>query len=146
MTIRPPLGEMLSSWNVIGGSSSRRMEDGEFDMAVGRLQGIHQRSTASFSLVPDDDDGNDGSFENLMDDTLAKISKAANLNPIGNQMVWNTENQCKLIGCLPASGTQVLILVKCNPKTGVGEIIVCCDNTMALNTIMELLKGSVVSA
>jgi len=143
MTIRPPLGEMLSSWNVIGGGSSRRMNDGEFDMAVGRLQGIHQRSTASFSLVPDDD-GNDGSFENQMDDTLVKISKAANLNPIGNQMVWNIENQYKLMGRLPASGTQVLILVKCNPKTGVGEIIVCCDNTMALNTIMELLKGSVV--
>jgi len=59
MSIRPPLGEMLGSWNGMAGGSGGP-EVMEFDEALERLQGIHQRSTASFSLVSGGNNGGGG--------------------------------------------------------------------------------------
>jgi len=129
MMICPPLGEMLKPCDMISS---------DFDVAVNKLKGIHQRSVAPLSLIPDVG----GTIEEKFKDLPAKIIKAANLTPINNRLSWNG-NQCNFVGCLPSSQLVVFVVLECNPQTGAGEITVCCDSAMALNALLELLKKAV---
>ena len=52
-------------------------------------------------------------------------------------------NYSRFVGILPASGEDVLVQVKCEKKTGAGVMTICCDSTMALNSLLAFLKKAV---
>jgi len=126
--IRPPLGEMLRPCRV--GSD-------DFKGLFERMHGIHQRTTASISLTP----AAGTTMREYWNVLPLQIQKHANLTPVG-QSGWK-ENTCRFGGRLPANGGIILISISCSPKTGSGDIIVCCDDIMAANSLLDLLKRAV---
>jgi AP-3 complex subunit beta len=118
--IRPTLGEFMDSSKVT-------MSQSEFDSKVADLHGIHQRITSTFSLSPMNDDV----YTNLPKTILQHL----NLKQIGT---WPGKG-C-FVGVLPASEQYVYVVVKCDPVTGSGDLIVCGNNAMASNSILNLLK------
>lgn len=44
------------------------------------------------------------------------------------------------MGTLPSSGQEVYVTVSCDSVTGYGDLIVCSNDAMAANSIMNLLK------
>ena len=50
---------------------------------------------------------------------------------------------CRFIGSLPASGKDVLVQIKCDRKTGAGEVTICCDSAMALSSLLAFLKSAI---
>jgi len=132
IAIRPPLGEMLVPC---------KMSRDEFNAFVEKMQGIHQRSVHSFSLQ------NNVRGKTILDqyDSLPDvINKHANLAPVGDKKGWSNDDDCLMLCAeLPLSGLLVCVKVKCSIRTKTGEILICCDSTMALNSIMEILKHAV---
>ncbi|KAL3816100.1 hypothetical protein ACHAXA_004525 [Cyclostephanos tholiformis] len=118
--VRPTLGELLCD------ESTKSMSQFDFDSRMSKLQGI-QRISSTFTLSPISDDW----FKNLP----SMVLKHLNLNLIGN---WTGKGA--FVAALPASGQEVYILVKCDPVTGSGEMIVCSNDAMAANSITNLLK------
>lgn len=51
---------------------------------------------------------------------------------------WN-EKQYRLVGGLPASSEVVFVMFQ-QEGNGKGKLIVCCDNALATNSILETLK------
>jgi hypothetical protein len=41
---------------------------------------------------------------------------------------------------LPSSGQEVYITLTCDQKSGNGQILVCCNDAMAANSILNLMK------
>jgi hypothetical protein len=53
------------------------------------------------------------------------------------------EQCCRFIGHLPASGMDVLVVVRYSQEKGSGEIVVHCDSPVALNCILVSIKNAV---
>mmetsp|Transcript_3818 Transcript_3818/g.8588 ORF Transcript_3818/g.8588 Transcript_3818/m.8588 type:complete len:1466 (-) Transcript_3818:133-4530(-) len=130
--IRPPLAETTLLY---------RMKRPEFDAAVTRLQGITQRTVSSFALKAT----SGKSIQQLHADLPNTIVKNANLYPIDKKLGWKADNSCDFAGRLPASETPIFVTTKADPDTGVGSVVVHCDNLMAANAFADFLKRSVVA-
>jgi hypothetical protein len=50
------------------------------------------------------------------------------------------KNSCNFSGSLPESGKEVLVKIHCDDSNGKGELTICCDNAMSLNSLLALLK------
>lgn len=110
-----------------------KMSLSEFELASQKLQGIHQRLTAKFALSPD-------TVHSWKEELAKKIRKVAQIS-----FVKDSSDTCiKFVGTLPSSRLEVLvtIIVKSDAK---GEIIVCCDDALALNSIIKRLKTAVIT-
>jgi len=123
--IRPPLAELL-----VGS----KMKSSDFDEAMQKLHGIHQRAVSKF-----DSSSIEGEVSEFYDDLPVKILKASNLTMVGKKK-WSN-GVCRFVGCLPASNKEVLVRIQCDKKTGSGEVTICCDNAMALSSLLAFLKG-----
>lgn len=130
--IRPPLAEA---------SLPHRMKRADFDAAASRLQGITQRTVSSFTLEA----ANGKSIQQLHADLPTTVVKNANLYRIDKELGWKADNSCDFAGMLPASNTPIFVIVKADPVTGAGSVIVLCDNLMAANAFADFLKRAVVA-
>lgn len=114
-----------------------KMDKDEFVHTVEKMQGIYQRAVYSFSLERN-------SLSEQRKTLLANLKQYANLTEVGTKKGWSSnEEVCRLVAKLPLSGLHVCVQIKFCDKTDTGEMRVCCDSTMALNSIMELLKHAV---
>lgn len=127
--IRTPLAELLV------GKEKTSISD--FSQSMQKLHGIHQRALCSIDLT-----SSGGSVSSRYDELPAKILKSSNLSLVGDKE-WNN-NVSRFIGLLPACDKEVLIEINCNRNTGVGEITICCDSAMALNSLLGFLKRAVL--
>lgn len=120
--LRPTLGDLLVCPNLPPSVT-------EFDAAMNRLQGF-QRVTATFQ----------SSSPSHLDTIPNAILKSAALTPVGKTKWQN--NQLRFIGGLPGSNELVWVRLDWDPtkNNNSGTIAVCCDNAMAVNSIMAIVK------
>jgi hypothetical protein len=122
--VRPSLGQLL------GPCKRSRVE---FDSGISKLLGFN-RVESLFQV-------SDRSFL-----TVGWIRKHANLTPVeDNGGQEDLVNGLRLIGSLPASGDPVFVILTC-ADTGSGTITVCCEQALAVNGIMNLLKKAIAEA
>ena len=115
--IKPSLGDLLLPCH--------RSVD-EFDKAIVTMQGF-QRVESTFPS-PDD----------VRSELPSRIIKTVALTPV-KTLKWK-DDQIRLAGLLPASLNPVLVLIKCPKDSKEGKIIVCCDQAVAVNAIMNVLR------
>lgn len=144
--VRPTLGELLDD------ESTKNMSRSDFDSKMLRLQGI-QRISSTFSLSPMSEER----FINLPITVLQYMNVVStkfycSLSPsfsilllnslfyLFQNLIGNWTGKGTFVGTLPASGQEVYIVVKCDPITGSGDMIVCSTDAMAANSITNLLK------
>jgi len=120
--VRPTLGELLKD------ETPKTTTQTDFDTAASRLQGI-QCISMTFTLPMN----NDSDFKNLPRTILQHL----NLKQIGE---WTKKGKGSFVGTLPSSGQEVYVTVSCDSLTGYGDLIVCSNDAMAANSIMNLLK------
>jgi len=130
--LRLPLGELLKPCF---------LSESDFTAAFSRFHGLHQKAQSSFDLSLDTVD----STKTRISDVPKKIIKHAKLRLIGDESNWSRDSTIKLAGMLPESEYQVLVVVEINPNTGIGKIVVCCEDTMTLNALMSLLKKAITA-
>jgi len=123
--VRPTLGELLNE------EETKNMSQSDFDAAILGLQGI-QRISSTFTVSPMNDDN----FKNLPTTILQYL----NLKQIGT---WSGKGS--FVGTLPSSGQEVYVVVKCDSVTGYGDVIVCSNDAIAANSIMNCLKQALAS-
>jgi len=123
LDVRPPLAELLQP---------AKISKSEFDGYLQRLQGFH-RMMLGFPLV-----GGAGSLEALPN----KLLKKAALTALNKDKKWK-DNKFHFAGQLPVAGDKVLVVVTVDDFHR-GELLVCCDNVMATNSIMDVLKQPLV--
>ena len=129
--IRPPLAELLLE--------SKIMSIVDFDESMQKMHGIHQQAMSKFELSP----SSKGSSISLMHEKLpVKILKASTLVLVGNKK-WKN-NCCRFVGALPASGKDVLVRIRCDKNSGAGELAICCDSAIALNSLLAFLKKAIL--
>lgn len=122
--LKPTLGDLLISPQLPPSVS-------EFDTAMNRLQGF-QRVTATFL----------SSSSNHLDAIPKIILKSAALTPVGKAQWQN--HQLRFIGGLPGSNELVWVRLDSDVSNqNSGTIIVCCDNAMAVNSIMAILRHAI---
>ncbi len=121
--IHTPLAELL-----VG----NEMSISDFDESMQKLHGIHQHAISKFELSLSSQ-----KYEELP----SKILKASTLTLVGNKK-WKN-NCCRFVGTLPASGKDVLVRIRCDENSGAGELAICCDSAMALNSLLAFLKKAI---
>lgn len=126
--IRPSLGENLLPC---------RMNQSQFEAALGRLKRMAQPTVASFSLASS---SSGRSIRQLHEALPTVIVKEAQLSPIDKSMKWKPNGSCDFVALLPASQAQVLVTLSADLETGSGKIVVLCDDMMASNAIAGQLK------
>ena len=119
LDVRPPLGELLQRV---------KMPKSEFDGAMQRLQGFN-RVTSSFTCT-----GGEKGRASLPE----KMIKKAALTALNKDMKWK-DNKFHFAGQLQVSGDKVFVVVTVDDFSR-GELLVCCDNALAVNSILDLLK------
>ncbi len=117
MELKPSLGDLLTP--------QKAMSVSDFDASMNRLQGF-QRVTSTFQ-------------SSHLESVPQTIVKSAALTLIGKKLVWEG-NSLRLLGGLPASNDLVWVRLDCDPNNGSGTIMVCCDNALAVNSILAILK------
>jgi hypothetical protein len=115
---KPSLGDLLRP---------HKMKTAEFDSTMQTMQGF-QRVVSNFHT---------GDLVGLP----ASLVKVIALSSVG-KLAWK-DNKLRLIGGLPVSTDLVLVLIQCDSSGGSGTITVCCDNAVAVNTIMNTLKRAI---
>jgi AP-3 complex subunit beta len=123
LDVRPPLGELLQPV---------KMSKNEFEGYIQRLQGFN-RVSSSFKLT---------GGENARIDLPKKLLKKAALTALNKDMKWK-DNKFHFSGQLPMSDDKVFVVVTVDDFSR-GELLVCCDNAMATNSILDLLKKALV--
>ena len=119
--LKPTLGDLLVSPQLPPSVN-------EFDAAMNRLQGF-QRVTATFHS------------SNL--EAIPKIIlQNAAVIPVGKSKWQN--NQLRFLGGLPGSNELVWVKLEGDPTTNKGTLVVCCENAMAVNSIMAILRHALV--
>ena len=117
--IKPSLGQLLLPCH-------RTVS--QFDNELKRLQGFQRvESTLSLPLTPQ-----------TLNNT---IFAAARLSLV--EQGWSN-NMLRLVGTLPASHDPVYVLVQ-QPTDGSYKFIVCSDNALAANSLMNVLKKKIAS-
>ena len=133
MEIRPPLAETAVPY---------RLKREAFEAEASRLQGITQRTVASFVLKP--------TVGQTMQQVHAmlpgSIAKNTSLYPIDKKLGWKADNSCDFAGKLPASAAPIFVTIKADPSSGSGSVVVLCDNLMAANAMADCLKKALASA
>ncbi|CAB9508168.1 AP-3 complex subunit beta-1 [Seminavis robusta] len=119
--VRPPLVHLMQSC---------QRSDSDFGSGMAKLQGFN-RVDASFSLA-------NPSFL-----TTHWILKHASFTPVS--MSDKLKEGLRFVGCLPASGDPVFVLVACS-ESGVGKLTVCCEQALAVNGITNSLKKAIAEA
>ena len=98
----------------------------EFDSTMQRMQGFG-RVASSFQT-------------NDVQGIPKSIMKHAALTPVGGLLAWK-DNKLRLIAQLPASDDLVLVLLQCENSSG--NITVCCDHAVAVNSILNVVKRAI---
>lgn len=112
--IKPPLAEMLQK------SSISSIES--FQAITKSLSGTYQHSKSDIQIA-----NKDAVIENIL--------SSSNISLVHR---W-VHNKCRFSGKLPASGNDVLLEISCIDG-GDGEIIVFCDNAMAVNSLLVYFR------
>ena len=142
---RPTLGELLSD------EAPRDMSQSDFDTKTSGLHGI-QRTSSPFTLSPTNADNFDSLprtvlqhlnlvSESTVDDSIVLVLMLIYISIIYPQKSigkW-TGKGC-FVGTLPSSGQEVYVTITCDKKTGNGNVHVCCNDAMAANSLLNLLK------
>lgn len=110
-----------------------KMTSTEFDSASHKLQGIHQRMSSKLSCVDDQ------TWKTLP----SKVCKVAQLSLVKD----DKNKRCfKFVGVLPSSNLDVLVSIIAGSGEKDGELVVCCDDAIASNSILEKLKAIMINA
>ena len=122
--IKPTLGDMLLPFQ----PSSRTT--GQFDDEVKGLQGFHRVACTIGvkNTTPQDND--------LQERTILKAAALTSLSNEGGVL--------RLMGVLPASGDLIYVRVNRADDTKI-QVIVCSENALAANSLMNILKKSIQS-
>lgn len=123
LDVRPPLGELLQP---------AKMSKSDFEASIQRLQGFN-RVTSSFKLT-----GGDKAREDLPE----KMMKKAALTALNKDLKWK-DNKFHFSGQLPVSIDKVFVVLTVDDFSR-GELLVCCENAMATNSILDLLKKAMI--
>lgn len=123
LDIRPPLGELLQRV---------KLSKSEFEASMQRLQGFN-RVTSSFTCT-----GGEHGRASLIE----KILKRAALTALNKDMKWK-DNKFHFAGQLPVSVDKVFVVVTVDDFSR-GELLVCCDNALAINSLLDLVKKALV--
>lgn len=123
---RPNLGQLLLP--------CKRTET-EFNTGISKLQGFN-RITSKFTI------------SDPSKITASWIQKRVFVNPIitkgdnnNNNSLLNSEGGLRMVGSLPESGDPVFVHMKCTEAgSNDGTITVCCEQALAVNGIMNILK------
>jgi hypothetical protein len=116
--LKPSLGDLLRP---------HKIKAAEFDSTMQSMQGF-QRVVSTFKAG------------NLAALPAAVIQEVA-LTPVG-ELEWK-DNKLRLVGVLPASTDLVLVMIQCESSSSTGNITVCCENAMAVNSITNALKQAI---
>ena len=111
--VKPSLGELLLP-------PKKTMSVSDFDGTLTRMQGFN-RVESSFT-----------SSKNILQ-IMEALQQDSCLKPVGNAK----DNKLRLVGLLPANDDLVLV------KIDSGKFAVCCDNVVAINSILSLVKRAV---
>ena len=124
---KPPIVELLRPI---------QMKSDEFETAVKGLHGF-QRMTASFDMPTEED-------------SLHKIPtlvlQCSSMVPVDKNAEWAKDKRFRLVGGLPASTEKVYAILEQPKKSSGGQkgkIVVCCDNALATNSVLDSLKKAV---
>ena len=112
---------------ILTNSKQHKIKTAEFDSTLQTMQGF-QRVVSNFHT---------DNFLRLP----ASLVKVVALTPVG-KLAWK-DNKLRLVGGLPVSTDLVLVLIQCDSSSGAGTITVCCDNAVAVNSIMNTLKRAI---
>jgi len=112
--IKLPLAEMVQRSSITDIKS--------FEKEVKRLSGTYQKSRLTV-LIKDKDQ---------VIDTILSSSTISLVHR------WD-ENACRFAGKLPVSSLDLLLKISCSPD-GSGEIIVYCDDAMAVNSLLVFFR------
>jgi len=119
---KPSLGELLQPPN-------KAMSVKEYDVALARMQGfqrVESPYTSSKSMA-----------------SIGKsLMKQSSFRPIGGAEI-DANKSLRMIGLLPVGKEPVM--VKFEPSSNGGKIIVCCDHVVVINSILSLVKRAVSS-
>jgi len=118
--IKPPLGELL--W-----LPEKNISVDEFDRTMTRMQGFQRVESSYTTSLP-------------MTSVVDSLLKHSSLKTIGSAN-FSSDKKLRLMGMLPANNEPVL--VKLEATQGGGKIAVCCDNVVAINIILNLVKRAI---
>lgn len=120
MELKPSLGDLLKPLKVT---------KTEFDSKMQRMQGfqrvVSKFQTSNLSTLP------------------PSLLKAVALTSVG-KLTWK-ENKLRLAGMLPANTDPVFVLFQCDEAGGSGNVTVCCESAVAVNSIMNALKRAIAN-
>ena len=118
LDLRPPLVELVLP--IVFNPSI-------FDDTMNRLVGF-QRVVSSFVVSV-------SQIEQLDSVLLKHVA----LRPLDAADSWIVARRLRLVGQLPASVDKVFVLLDC-AENGSGRLIVCCDNAIAANSVIDSLR------
>jgi len=118
--IKPPLGELLRP-------PEKNISVDEFDRTMTRMQGFQRVESSYTTSLP-------------MASVVESLLKHSSLKTIGSAN-FSSDKKLRLMGMLPANNDSVL--VKLEATQGGGTIAVCCDNVVAINIILSLVKRAI---
>jgi len=119
---KPSLGELLRP-------SRETLSVQEFDAGMSRMQGFQRVESRYTTSLP-------------ITSVPIAVSKSSSLQPIADGK-FSSDNTLRLMGLLPANDQLVMVKLEAN-KAG-GKITVCCDHVVAINSVLNLVKRSVIS-
>ncbi len=141
-----------------------------FDVAMQRLQGF-QRVSTNISLpgttgaeIANDNGDDNHAKERILRAILAHaalvpvVVESAAISPWtkywsnnnngsdGGTATTTMSSQLRLVASLPASGDPVFVLVTTTttPSSTSVQLTVCCDNALAVNSLVDVLKRAIV--
>ncbi|MGK3743971.1 MAG: hypothetical protein ACI8RD_007093 [Bacillariaceae sp.] len=120
--IKPPLGELLLPLE-------KNISVEEFDTTMSRMQGFQRVESSYTSPLP-----TTSVLKSLLKHSSLETISVGNANLLA-------EKKLRLIGLLPANN--VPVLVKIESTQSAGKITVCCDDVVAINNILSLVKRAI---
>jgi len=127
--IKPNLGDLLMPCKLLS------IED--FDSAVGVLHGFQR--VESTVPVPD---------ATTRSELPKKLVRGMALWPVGGGRAdWKSDDdgdKLRMLGTLPSSLDPVYVMVTCPPGATAAKITVCCDHALAVNSILNQAKRTLL--
>ena len=119
--IKPSLGELLRP-------PKKNVSIKEFDERMSKMQGFQRVESSYTTSLP---------ITSIVD----SLHKHFPLTTIGSAN-FSFEKKLRLMGLLPSNNETVLVLLEASH--GAGKITACCDDVVAINSILSLVKRAVI--